>query len=197
MKTTIGEHASVRAGHPFRGTVPEDRDGGAIVVQMRDVSPLDGIDWQHTVRANLHTRKEPDWLQQGDIIFVARGARNYAFCIDELPGPTVCSQYFFLIRLHDAQALLPEFLAWQINQQPAQRYLTKNAEGTDQRSIRRGVLEALPISVPPLEQQRRVIGLAGMARQERKLMENLIQNRDLQMRAMVAHLLNINETSRV
>lgn len=196
MKTIIGEHASVRAGHPFRGTVPEDRDGSAIVVQMRDVSPLDGINWKHTVRANLHTRKEPDWLQEGDIIFVARGARNYAFCIDALPGPTVCSQYFFLIRLHDMQALLPEFLAWQINQQPAQRYLTKNAEGTDQRSIRRGVLEALPISVPALDQQRRVVGLAGMAHQERKLMESLIQNRDLQMRALVTRLLNINETSR-
>ncbi|MGI4847885.1 MAG: restriction endonuclease subunit S [Janthinobacterium lividum] len=199
MSATIGDYASVRAGHPFRGTVPEDRDGPAIVVQMRDVSPLDGINWDNTVRANLHTRKEPDWLQPGDIIFVARGARNYAFCIDELPGPAVCSQYFFLIRLHQADTMLAEFLAWQINQMPAQRYLTKNAEGTDQRSIRRGVLEALPITVPSLEQQRKVVALAGMARQERKLMESLIQNRDLQMRALVTRLLNINdlnETSR-
>jgi hypothetical protein len=199
MSSLVGQFASVRAGHPFRGTVPEDKEGPAIVVQMRDVSPQNGIVWENTVRSALHTRKEPDWLQVGDIIFVARGARNFAFCIDELPGPTVCSQYFFLIRLHDTDTLLPEFLAWQINQTPAQQYLNKNAEGTDQRSIRRGVLESMPLTVPPMAQQRLVVGLDAMARQERKLMEGLVNNRSLQLRALVSKLMdtgvNFNHTS--
>jgi restriction endonuclease S subunit len=109
-----------------------------------------------------------------------------------VPDHAVCSQYFFLIRLRDPNTLLPEFLTWQINQLPAQQYLSKNAEGTDQRSIRRGVLEALPVTVPPLEEQRQLVRLAGMARHERKLMEGLILNREKQMQALVLKLLAVN-----
>jgi hypothetical protein len=192
MRNELGRYAHICAGHPFRGTVPEARNGTVIVVQMRDINPLDGVAWKQAVRTNLLGRKQPDWLQIGDILFVARGTRNFAVCVEEVPGQAVCSQYFFLIRLRDPNTLLPEFLTWQINQLPAQQYLSKNAEGTDQRSIRRGVLEALPVTVPPLEEQRQLVRLAGMARHERKLMEGLILNREKQMQALVLKLLAVN-----
>lgn len=98
--------------------------------------------------------------------------------------------------MRDAAALLPEFLAWQINQLPAQRYLSKNAEGTDQPSIRRAVLEALPIAVPAMAQQHQLINLDKAARQERNLLEGLIHNREQQLQAMVLKLLATNQTIR-
>lgn len=187
MNYRLSDLVELRAGHPFRGSVPEAADGNAYALQMRDVSPEAGVAWGGLVRTELDTRKIPDWLQRGDVIFVARGMRNYALCIDKVPLPTVCSQYFFLLRLKSSPlmpVLLPEFLAWQINRAPAQRYLTKNAEGSDQLSIRRGVLEDLPLVVPPIEQQHRIVALANDARRERQLLEQLILNGEKQLDAL-------------
>ncbi|WP_211461084.1 restriction endonuclease subunit S domain-containing protein [Collimonas silvisoli] len=181
--------AEVLVGHPFRGSVPEVADGPALAIQMRDISIAAGVDWSTVMRTRLQGRKQPDWLQPGDILFVAKGARNFAVCLGQVPAPAVCSQYFFLIRVHDSKQLLPEFLAWQINQLPAQRYFGKNAEGTDQLSIRRGVLEALPIAVPAMAQQHALIRLDQAVRQERQHLESLIHNRQQQIQALSLQLL--------
>lgn len=187
MNHRLSDFVELRAGHPFRGSVPEVTNGNAYALQMRDVSPEAVVAWAGLVRISLDGRKNPDWLQRGDVIFAARGMRNYALCMDEVPLPTVCSQYFFLLRVK-TPALLPEFLAWQINRAPAQRYLASNAEGSDQLSIRRGVLEALPLVVPFIEQQQRVVALAKDARRERQVLETLIRNRERQLDAIAFEL---------
>lgn len=191
MNYRLSDLVELRAGHPFRGSVPVVADGNAYALQMRDVSPDTGVAWERLVSTELDTRKIPDWLQRGDVIFVARGMRNYALCMDEVPLPTVCSQYFFLLRVRSATllpVLLPEFLAWQINRAPARRYLTKNAEGSDQLSIRRGVLEDLPLVVPPVEQQQRIVALGAAARRERQILEQLISNSEKQLDALAFEL---------
>lgn len=187
MNHKLSDLVELRAGHPFRGSVPAVADGNAYALQMRDVSPDAGVAWDRLVRTELDTRKSPDWLQRGDVVFVARGMRNYALCLDEVPLPTVCSQYFFLLRMRSAP-LLPEFLAWQINRAPAQRYLASNAEGSDQLSIRRGVLEDLPLVVPSMEQQQRIVALGRAARRERQLLEQLIINGEKQLDALAYEL---------
>lgn len=191
MNGKLSDFVELRAGHPFRGSVPGSADGNAYALQMRDVSPDAGVAWGGLVRTELDTRKSPDWLQRGDVIFVARGMRNYALCMDEVPLPTVCAQYFFLLRVKSSPltlALLPEFLAWQINRAPAQRYLASNAEGSDQLSIRRGVLEALPLVVPSIEKQQRVVVLANDAHRERQILESLIRNGEKQLDALAYEL---------
>ena len=187
MITELAALADVQAGHPFRGSVPEDPEGDFFAVQMRDVRLDGGIAWDQLVRISLDGRKSPVWLRPGDVLFMARGSRNYALSLEEVPVKAVCSQYFFLLRIKST-GLLPEFLAWQINRAPAQRYLAKNAEGTDQLSIRRGVLEALPIAVPSLEQQRLIVALSKDALSERQVLETLIQNREQQLDALALDL---------
>lgn len=184
----LHEYAEVRAGHPFRGSVPETADGSALTVQMRDVGAQQGVVWEHVARTNPGGRKKPDWLRAGDILFLARGARNFAVHLEHVPGPAVCSQYFFLIRLIDSR-LLPAFLAWQINQSPAQAYLQRNAEGSDQLSIRRGILEALPVTVPSLERQQQILAYVQTLRREQVLLEEMRRNREAEVQGIVAHLL--------
>lgn len=187
MKQELKALVDVQAGHPFRGSVPEDPNGNAHALQMRDVSVAGVVSWANLTRTSLERHKNVVWLQAGDVVFVARGMRNYALCLEDVPLPAVCSQYFFLLRVKSA-GLLPEFLAWQINRAPAQRYLAKNAEGSDQLSIRRGVLEALPLVVPPLEQQSRIVALARAAGRERQVLEALIDNRERQLDALAFEL---------
>lgn len=183
MNVILRSLADVQAGHPFRGSVPFAENGNAYALQMRDLSPSGEVAWNGLLRTEVDASKPVQWLEAGDVVFVARGARNYAVCLREIPKPTVCSPNFFLVRVK-TPTLLPEFLAWQINRTPAQRYLASNAEGSDQLSIRRPVLEAMPLAVPPLSQQHLIIALAEEAVHEERQLQALIRNRQQQLDAL-------------
>lgn len=191
MIQPLRDLAEVRAGHPFRGSVPVVADGNARVIQMRDVA-LDGaVAWDALVRTRVvrhNSARLPDWLHSGDVLFAARGARNYAVCLADVPSGTVCAQYYFVIRMR-TDHLLPEFLAWTINRAPSQRYLTRLAEGSDQLSIRRAVLEDMPVAVPDLPQQRRLVNLGVAAARERHAFDALVRNRDRELDALAQRLL--------
>jgi restriction endonuclease S subunit len=187
MNFLLKDVAELQAGHPFRGSVPQVAGGNAFAVQMRDITADGDIAWDGLAQTQIDGRRNTQWLQAGDIIFVARGSRNFALCLHDVPKPAVCSQYFFLLRV-GAPRLLPAFLAWQINRAPAQRYLASNAEGSDQLSIRRGVLESLPIVVPSIKKQKSIIALADLAVSEKQQLEALMRNRQRQLDALAHEL---------
>jgi hypothetical protein len=180
----FGSVVNIRAGYPFRGSIEESSDGDVLAVQMKDVDPEHGVGWSGVVRTTLAGRKQHDWLKGGDLLFISKGARFYGVCIDEPPSFAVCSPHFFHIQVKAQAVLLPEFLAWQINQPPFQRQLKQAAEGTSQLSIRRPVLESLTLSIPSLSDQRRIVALVGLARQERQALHRLILNREQQLNAL-------------
>lgn len=184
----IGQMAVLKSGYPFRGSIEESDDGDALAVQMKDVDPDRGVEWAGVTRTALGGRKQPDWLRAGDVLFVSKGARFYAVCIDEPPCPAVCSPHFFHLQVAPAAQLLPAFLAWQINQPPFQRQLQQAAEGSSQLSIRRPVLEALTLFVPAIPDQRRIVALAELARRERAALSHLIRNREQQLRSLAEDL---------
>lgn len=186
--SNLGSLVTVRSGYPFRGSIEESDEGDVMVVQMKDVDVGEGVNWPGAARTSLAGRKGPDWLRGGDVLFVFKGARFYAVCIDEPPSQAVCSPHFFHLQVAASGPLLPAFLAWQINQPPFQRQLQQTAEGTSQLSIRRPALEALMLGVPPLADQHRIVELAELARQERRALHQLIHNRERQLQALAEHL---------
>ena len=186
--STVGGLTSLQGGYPFRGSIEQSAEGGIMAVQMKDLDPDRGVNWSGVTRTSLAGRKQPDWLKAGDVLFVSKGARFYAVCIDEPPGAAVCSPHFFLLQVLPRAALLPAFLAWQINQPPFQRQLQQAAEGSSQLSIRRPVLESLTLCVPSLADQQRIVALADLARQERRTLYQLIHNREQQLQALAEGL---------
>lgn len=188
IRNELGGLVSIQAGFPFRGTIDVLAAGSVLAVQMKDLDAQRGIDWTGVIRTELPGRKSPDWLQPGDVLFVSRGTRFYAVCVDTPPGLAVCGPHFFHLRVKPSADLLPAFLAWQINQPPFQRQLWQGAEGSSQLSIRRPVLEALRFSLPALPDQQRIVALAGLARQERQALHQLIRNRELQLEALAENL---------
>lgn len=176
--------AELRPGYPFRGPIDEVETGNALVAQMKDVDPLAGMLWVGALRTQIHGRKEPDWLEPGDILFVPRGNRFFAASLNAPPSPAVCGPHLFHLRVRPGAGLLPEFLSWQINQPPLQRLLHAAAEGSSQLSIRRGEIETLKIAIPPIDQQQRIVALARLAARERQLLQRLIQNREQELAAL-------------
>lgn len=192
----LSEFVKITPGYPFRGKIPEKPEGDAYAVQMKDVSEGGIKFWRDLVRTELSGRRKPDWLKAEDVLFLVRGNKNYAMHLDEVPLPSVISPHFFLLRVKQGAGLIPAFLAWQINQAPAQRYLDASAEGSVQRSIRKGVLEALPLVVPDLENQRTIVSLVRSARSEAETYMELIANRERELKAVASKILNPDTSTR-
>jgi hypothetical protein len=184
----LADIARVAAGFPFRETVAAKAGGNALVVQMKNVDPELGVDWASATRTDLPGKKEPDWLRDGDIVFAARGTKNYAALIANAPSNAVCSPHFFVIRVRDEAKTLPSFIAWQINQPPARKYFEQGATGSYILNIRRQVLEDLTLAIPPREQQEIIISLNHAVQSERRVLEGLIANRKSQMEAIAVGL---------
>ncbi len=186
--SSLADLATVRTGYPFRGPIAEVHTDGVLVAQMKDVDPSAGLKWETVVRTELTGRKEPDWLQAGDILFVPRGQRFFASSIGPPPGLAVCGPHLVLLRLRPGARVTSDFLAWQINQPPVQKQLRIAAEGTNQLSVRISEIEGLRLALPPIEQQLRIVGLADAAARERGLLTQLIANREQQLAAIAANL---------
>ena len=188
LRMKLGDLAHIRAGHSFRGAVEAVPEGAVAVVQMKDILPAGGVDWSSAVRTELVGRKEPDWLGGGDLLFVSRGSRYFAVCVDSPPAPAVCGPHLFHLTVKARELLMPEFLAWEVGQGPVQRQLQQAASGSLQLSVTRQALEALEIPLPSLATQRVVTDLAAAAARERAVLTALIQNRELQLEALASAL---------
>ena len=167
-----------------------------MAVQMKDVSLTEDIRWSSCTETELTGKREPDYLSVGDILVAARGSHNYAVLVDDSLAFTgkqaVAAPHFFVISLKK-KGVLPEFIAWLLNQAPAQRYFEQNAEGTLTKSIRRSVLEDTPVLVPPLAKQQAIVAMAYALREEHKLMQKLISNGESMMNAIVKDLFENKE----
>jgi restriction endonuclease S subunit len=185
---SLSSLADIKAGYPFREAI-ESSDNGVPVLRIKDLRPDGPINWSKVIRSEL-TGRRADWLEDGDILFVARGAHSHAYCLSGVPEQAVCSPHFFQIHLKSNSGLLPEFLAWQINQKPAQDYFDSSAEGsTIIRNIRRQVLGDLQVVVPTIEKQQQVLRFHEAMLKEKYILQSMITNTDRIMNAVANDLL--------
>lgn len=179
---------TVTVGHPYRGSINEVPGAGQHAVQMKNVTPEEGVDWSSVVETRISGRRT-DWLSDGDILFAARGSRNYAALVENCPAQVVAAPHFFIIRVRSEIAVLPEYLVWFLNQSSTSRYFQREAEGSRTLSIRRSVLENTPIAVPSLERQQQIVALHAVLRREQQIAEQLVRNGETMMDAIAADLL--------
>lgn len=180
----LSELAIISAGHPVRGSVDDLPAGDVVMLQMRDVDMEAGIQWDSAARIQPPGKRSPDYLADGDVIFTSRGARNLSLPITNPPGPAICAPNFFVIRVREPSTCLPKYLAWFMNQSPVQNYLQREATGSSILNIRREVVERIAIPVPSLSQQSAIVKMDDESRKERKILRELIDNRNQQMEAL-------------
>lgn len=184
----LRELAAISAGHPVRGAIDELPDGAALLLQMRDIDDERGIVWESAVRIDPPGKRKPNFLEPGDVLFTSRGTKNVAVVLQDAPGPVICAPNLFIIRMKKPNTCLPSYLAWYMNQRPAQSYFQRSATGTNILNIRREVVEQLMIPVPSSSEQEAIVGFTDLARIEREALRGLIKNRDQQLEALAISL---------
>jgi hypothetical protein len=165
------------AGHPLRGSINNTPGGEVAVVQMKDVDPETGIQADQFYRVNLTGRKKPDYLRPGDILFVGRGYRIFAVLVEQELKQTVASPHFFMLRVKPETPVRPDYLVWYINQSRAQKYFSRHIAGSALPHINRQTLEDLPVILPPLQMQERIVNAHRCRLKEKALLEMLIEKK--------------------
>jgi len=173
---------------------------GIRVIQMKDVSSENTILWEGLLETELAGTKKPDWINQGDILFAARGSRNYAVLANIEDGAEksriVSAPHFYRLRV-TTNSLLPEFLAWQLNEKPLQTYFSRSAEGSVTKSVRRTILENAEINVPTLEKQQEILRLHRIVQKEKAIYTELITNSEKLMSAVASDLMSGKTTMNI
>jgi restriction endonuclease S subunit len=166
--------ATIRSGYLFRERIKPDASGRYLVVQVGDITPDAQLSRGSLARVSLPDVKRSQILESGDVLFISRGPRKQAVAITSPVENAIATSQFFVLR--PGENVLPEFLAWYINQRPAQRYIEERSTGTSASLINLAAMKSLPVETPPLETQARVTKIHQLSLREKELME-AIQNR--------------------
>jgi hypothetical protein len=146
------------------------------VIQIRNVTEFGTLDLSGLAKMELEEVPSRFFMNKGDVLFCARGTRNQAApCLVDVDKVVVGSQ-FFILKI-TADSVLPEYVAWFINQLPAQRHFEERTSGSHVRMILRGDLLDLPVTVPPLSVQRQILDLHKLQMQEQTLLNQLANKR--------------------
>jgi len=174
----LAEFSDIHSGYTARGRLDPLQEGGVPALQLRDVGMNGealGPDFQ---RYDLGKLSDRYFVHGGEVVFRSRGEPNAAAAVpDPLPEPVVVIVPLVIVR-PDKNRVLPEYVAWAINQLDAQRRLGAEAQGTSLRMIPMTALENLEIAVPDLPTQKRIVELDALARREGQLLRQLAARRE-------------------
>lgn len=177
--------ADIHSGYTARGRLDPLPEGGVPALQLRDVGTNGEEPGPNFQRYDLGELSDRYFVRGGEVVFRSRGEPNSAVAIpDPLPEPVAVIVPLVIVR-PDRLQVLPQYLAWAINQTDAQRKLGAEAQGTSIRMIPMAALEDLEIAVPDLQTQRRIVELDSLARQEGQLLRQLATRRETLVSAIL------------
>lgn len=160
---------TIHSGYTARGRLEGTDDGGVLTIQLGDISTDGNIHPERLTRVPLDDLPDRYFVRPGDVVFRSRGERNTASVIDKrLPEPALAVLPLLVLR-PNIDVVLPEYLAWAINQPPAQRHFDLAARGTNIRMIPRSSLDDLALEIPDIGTQEKIVAIDALAEQERAL----------------------------
>lgn len=148
---------NIRYGRSIRSALVNAPGSDIKLVQAKDFN-MNGIDWDKCASTIHVGNKMPQVLQENDILFIIRGRLDQAFVIDasinDVKEKVIFGALMYGLRCHETK-VLPEYLAWWINQQPTQKYLRDktDAETAVDPFTKRDTLMGLPVVLPSLKDQ--------------------------------------------
>jgi hypothetical protein len=175
----ICDLAQIRAGYQTRQRVKTTTGGTHLLLQLRDINDQrTEVDLARIARIVPNTISEEQLLRDGDIIFLAKGPRNFSLLPRGLPRPALAASYFFVIR--PTSRIVPEYLSWYLNLDSTRRMLSRYAsQGAHMPIIRRKVLEDVEVPLPDVATQRRIVKLTTLGDEQHRLLTELAHKQRL------------------
>ena len=170
--------AKIQSGYINRGKIEVSDNGSCLLIQAKGAD-ADQLSYRTDQLIRFNPRwSGKDWfLEPGDILFMARGARNYSLLIDKVPDSVLAASCFFIVRISNSNASA-EYLWWYLNQRPVEDYLKRfSGRSVHMPVVRRAVLENIDIPLPPIETQKRIAEITAMMAKEQDFYKKLAEKR--------------------
>jgi restriction endonuclease S subunit len=138
---------------------------------------------------DLKAKDKKFQLIENDVILAGKGNRNFAWAYELADGPCVPSSLFYIIRAKPTE-ILGTYLAYFLNSEKTQFALKSMATGSGMPSIPKKELIQLEIEVPPVAEQKRIIGLVDMMDEEIQLDYQLITLKQQRKKGIINKMIN-------
>ncbi|MBO4644206.1 MAG: restriction endonuclease subunit S [Alphaproteobacteria bacterium] len=163
----------IRAGYPFRGSVPNMPDGLCQVIQPKDVfggGIIDKVALRFTPE-----RLKPDYLLKNkDILLSSRG--EFKAALYKGKSKTLASNLLFVLSIKE-KAFLPEYLVFYLNSKSGQAQMAaRKNPGTMQAIVRSGI-ESLDIPLLPIKRQKLLAETYFLLLREKELSQRLAEEK--------------------
>jgi len=150
--------------------------GFAKYLQAKNFDDLGNIQEDLDAFINLDNKNESHLLEEGDILFVGKGFRNFAWTYRKSMGPAIASSIFYVIRVTSAN-VNPDYLVTLFNSQKYQNQFQSMGAGSSIPSIRKGELESITLPIPRLELQNNIATISILHSEEIKLSNQIIEHK--------------------
>lgn len=120
-------------------------------------------------------------LQDGDVLLAAKGIKNFAVKYTASMGKAVASSSFIVIRIKEEnkKIIMPEYLAWYLNNIKKLHLLQQQQLGTTIPSISIKQIENLEINIPELHIQNHIVRIQQIKDKRNKLTKELEKQKDI------------------
>ncbi len=184
LKAKLGDIVDIRVGYQPKGKVEPDENSPYRIIQIKDFDDDQNLLEDDITLFRPDRNPAPYFLEVGDILTLSRGQRNWSVSLDKNIDNTVAVAFFFVLRPYKND-LVSSYLAWYLNQVPAQSYLTQIARrGSHMQVITKATFLNLPVEIPSIRTQKNIAELDRLVRMERTLMCRIGDKRDELIRAI-------------
>ncbi len=193
--TLLGSIAEIRMGVTLRGrdATRPDPNGKYRLIRIGDISQDGQLADAELPRIEPNEPINNDLLlKTGDVLFANRGTRNTTHAFSLQHTNVIAGAQFFVLQ-PDPLQVMPEYLAWFLRTEDSAAYFASRRKGTLVQVLQRRDLAELPIPVPSVKLQFRIVQLAELARSERQVSERLTE---LKWRALNLQLTGLAHTPR-
>jgi len=169
--------AEILVGYQSRKRVMSAPAGSHRLIQGRDIVSAELLSIENLL--SFTPDRNPalaETVKFEDILFQARGAVHYAHCVTQDLANTLVSGSFYIIR-PDRARVCPRYLAWWLNQDPAQQRLQSQSQSTTIPFVSKSVLSRLEVRLPSLETQEKIARIIDLRHREMDLRRQIMEKR--------------------
>jgi restriction endonuclease S subunit len=189
LQKYLSDLATVISGVPFRSRIENQHDGQIAVIQARDLSETGEVRIATSARVKSLPGSSEASLRSGDVLFQPRGARFSVGILVDQPMPVAAAAPLLTLRC-DLTQIDPEFLVLFLQLPRTQAVLKNAAVGTHIPQVPRWELTNLPVDLPDLVNQKKLVELNRLTRREVELTARLIAKRERLLELAVRDLSN-------
>jgi restriction endonuclease S subunit len=166
------------------------------IIQLRDIVKNERgsyLDLSKIARVNVVNSKPTDFLKKDDVLIALKGVEKKAFLLKEVPYKAIATNHFLILRSPNEQEIMPEFIEYILNSKESQEWLYVKSGGSYNSTLNKQVLSNLPFPDISIEDQRKIILLNRESQEEKKLLLDLIDNRQQQVQAYATKIIRAGD----